>query len=240
MATVAAHYREVLAPAYLWMAGGIEAATANGAADLADVLPRAGLAVDLGAGFGMHSIPLARAGFEVIAVDTSELLLGQLTAHGPGLHIRPVVGDLMDFPRHMPAGCKADLILCMGDTLTHLPDAGAVGELSRRVARHLVKGGRFVATFRDFTRLPVGAGRFIPVRGDADRILTCFLEDAGGTVTVHDILHQRVGAGWEMKVGSYSKLKLDADRVGLEFEKAGLAVSLTAGPRGMIRLVADA
>ena len=71
MATVTEHYAAHLAPIYLWMAGGMEAALTAGSTDLAAVLPGAGLAVDLGAGFGMHSIPLARGGYQVVAVDSS-------------------------------------------------------------------------------------------------------------------------------------------------------------------------
>ena len=62
MATVAAHYESHLAPVYLWMAGGIDLALSTGDADIADVACPGGVAVDLGAGFGMHAIPLARRG----------------------------------------------------------------------------------------------------------------------------------------------------------------------------------
>src|SRR5690606_8412084 len=103
--------------------GGVEAATAAGAADLGDCLEKPGLAVDLGAGFGMHTLPLAKAGHEVIAVDTSDLLLEELATRAQGLRVRAVVGDLMSFPQHLPTGRRADLILCMGDTLTHLREA---------------------------------------------------------------------------------------------------------------------
>lgn len=74
LATVAEHYANLLAPVYVWMAGGLEAALAQGEIDVA---PFAGpavtgrLAVDLGAGFGMHAVPLARRGYSVIAVDAS-------------------------------------------------------------------------------------------------------------------------------------------------------------------------
>ena len=55
MATVQAHYANHLVPIYLWMVGGMEAALNAGTADLASWLPGRGVAVDLGAGFGMHS-----------------------------------------------------------------------------------------------------------------------------------------------------------------------------------------
>ena len=61
MASAVSHYENLLAPIYLWMAGGLDAALAAGAADVAELAGAPGYAIDLGAGFGMHSIPLARA-----------------------------------------------------------------------------------------------------------------------------------------------------------------------------------
>jgi 2-polyprenyl-3-methyl-5-hydroxy-6-metoxy-1,4-benzoquinol methylase len=66
------HYARLLAPVYLWMAGGLDHALKQGEADVRPFIPGRGLAVDLGAGFGMHAIPLARAGWEVLAIDTSQ------------------------------------------------------------------------------------------------------------------------------------------------------------------------
>lgn len=62
MTTVREHYSSHLAPVYLWMAGGASVALSAGETDIRDLRGPPGLAVDLGAGFGMHSIPLARAG----------------------------------------------------------------------------------------------------------------------------------------------------------------------------------
>src|SRR6202021_2787730 len=117
MATVKAHYANHLAPIYLWMAGGMEAALQAGAADLAAWLPGTGVAVDLGAGFGMHTIALARAGYQVVAIDSSAALLQLLQEHSQGLPIRTVEADLLDFRNLLTD--PADLIVCMGDTLTH-------------------------------------------------------------------------------------------------------------------------
>ena len=177
MSSVAAHYETLLAPVYLWMVGGLDHALALGASDLAEIAGRGGLAVDLGAGFGMHTIPLARAGYRVLAIDSSPYLLERLRTFSRGLDVQAVVADLLRFPELLPANQHADLVLCMGDTLTHLPDDAAVADLGRRVARSLAPGGRFVATFRDYTTLPAGNARFIPVRSDANRIHACFLEE---------------------------------------------------------------
>ena len=239
MASVEAHYQDLLAGVYPWMVGGLEAAIAQGAADLAGLRPRSGLAVDLGAGFGAHTLPLSQAGFEVIAIDSSAALLGQLRAQVGSAPVQVVLGDLLQFPNHLPEGRKADLILCMGDTLTHLPSEAAVTELLSRVSRSLNAGGQFVATFRDLSRVPEGDGRFIPVRSDADHILTCFLEDAGNRVVVHDLLHRRAGGQWTLQVSSYHKLKLSAEVLKRELARVGLQASVQTGARGMIRVVAE-
>jgi hypothetical protein len=96
-----------------------------------------------------------------------------------------------------------------------------------------------VATFRDYVSTPLqGVGRFILVRGDAERILTCFLEYADTTVTVHDLLHQREGGSWRLRVSSYSKLRLSPQWVVERLSSLGLSALLDAAPGGMIRITA--
>lgn len=93
MATVADHYETHLAPVYLWMAGGFDAAVSRGEAEIEAVRPNLAsgtTAVDLGAGFGMHTIPLARRGCSVVAVDTSSILLDELRVHAEALPVRAV------------------------------------------------------------------------------------------------------------------------------------------------------
>lgn len=236
MATAQQHYEQLLAPVYVWMAGGVESALAAGAHDVASLVPGNGLAIDLGAGFGVHAIPLARAGYDVLALDTSRELLEVLRAHGTGLSIRVVEADLLDFTQH--ASEAAALIVCMGDTLTHLVALEDVERLVHDVAASLQPGGKFVATFRDYTKPATGDARFIPVRSDADRIHTCFLEEHSDHMLVHDILHEREGAAWRMKVSSYPKLKLSPQAVAETLRHAGLEPTLAPDARGMVRIIA--
>lgn len=244
MSTTAAHYEThyetLLAPVYAWMAGGAEAAFALGQADLAAHVEPRGLAVDLGAGFGMHSVPLGRVGWRVRAVDSSAPLLGELATAAAGLAVTTHQADLLAFAEHLARDERPNLVLCMGDTLTHLGDEAEVVTLAGAVAAALAPGGRFLATFRDHTRLPQGDARFIPVRADEQRILTCFLEAQGDRVRVHDLLHERTGAGWSTSVSSYLKLRLAPEAVRATFEAAGLRARLEPGVRGMVRLLAEA
>jgi len=74
-----------------------------------DLVPR-GLALDLAAGTGRHSLLLARAGFKVVAIDYAEVALRTLQsiARAEGLSIWPLAADLSDFP--LPPG-RFDAIL---------------------------------------------------------------------------------------------------------------------------------
>ena len=238
MTTVQKHYEHLLAPIYVWMAGGIESALAAGAQDVAPVVPGEGLAIDLGAGFGMHAIPLARAGYEVVALDTSAELLDVLRANGTELPIRAIEADLRDFRRHVTG--SASLIVCLGDTLTHLESRADVERLAHDIAASLRPDGRFVASFRDYTRPAVGDARFILVRADTDRIHTCFLEEHPDHMLVHDVLHERDGASWRMQVGNYPKLRLAPQAVADALGAAGLEPEVAPGPRGMVQIIARA
>ena len=82
MNTAKDHYDRQLASIYSWMAGTEEAAIERNHQLFRqleiDSTPR-GLAIDLGAGAGFQSIPLAELGFSVVAVDFCAALLSQLS-----------------------------------------------------------------------------------------------------------------------------------------------------------------
>jgi hypothetical protein len=122
--------------------------------------------------------------------------------------------------------------------LTHLPDGASALKLFALAAESLRPGGTFIATFRDYTSASIGTGRFIPVKSDADRILTCFLEYAGDHVDVHDLLHERNGDRWQLRVSVYRKLRLNPERISASLHDRGFSVRTEPGPSGMIRLTA--
>lgn len=238
MNSVADHYAQLLAPLYAWISGSAEAAIDAGKTEL-DVLnltlPAGSLVVDLGAGFGMHAIPLARGGVRVLAVDSSTELLKDLDRLANGLAVETVADDLLSFRTHLKE--KAAAVLCMGDTLTHLPEHTHVDFLVQEAHEALAPGGHFVLSFRDYSEPLEGDARFIPVRSDERRILTCFLEYEEDTVVVHDILHERGGDAWDTRVSSYRKLRLAPDRVIASLETAGFETRREKGPRGMVQVI---
>lgn len=238
MATAQAHYKTLLGPVYSWMLGDLGAAFARAAAEIEDLhLPAArGVAVDLGAGLGMHASALAGRGFDVVAVDTCQALLDELQTLGSAA-IAIHCGDLREFRRFVSGQVK--VIVCMGDTLTHLPALSTVESLLAEVAASLTAGGVFAATFRDYaTHALQGERRFILVRADADRIMTCFLEYEEHHVTVYDLLHEKEGGKWRQTVSSYPKLKLAPDWVMSQLSGLGFGVKRDTTPSGMVRIVA--
>ena len=239
MATVQEHYERHLGAVYTWMGGDLQATIERNRAELHALgldAPNLGTALDLGAGPGGYTIPLAQAGYITLAFEMCTPLVQELRSHAAGLPIRVIQDDLRAFRQYAE---HATIILCMGDTLTHLPSPEAVGRLLRDVARTLDSPGVFYATFRDYYTTELqGTARFLAVRSDEQRILTCFLEYAADHVQVYDLLQERQETGWHMSVSDYPKLRLDPAWVYSELAAQGLRVQQDRTDSGMIRVIA--
>jgi SAM-dependent methyltransferase len=232
MATVSEHYERLLSKHYTWMFGtSFDERVNEQKSILSRTLepvtnkPEHALAVDLGCGPGFQAVALAQLGFSpVIAIDTSAELLDELRSRVANLPIQIEKADVRDLPAMVPAG-QATVIVCMGDTLTHLPGKSDVRALFRAVFDTLHPGGMFVITYRDLTTELHGTDRFIPVRSDDTTIMTCFLEfENAESVVVYDLVHTRHGAAWSLNKSSYRKLRLGIDWLCKELGDAGFTV----------------
>ena len=239
MASVKKHYDNLLASCYSWMCGGSDLKLKNNRAFFQEnnIRPaHSADAVDLGAGSGFQAIPLAEAGFNVTAVDVSCDLLAELNKTAGKLPIRTIQDDLLNFAKHSPA--NIEIIVCMGDTLTHLNTLAEVGELIHRAYRALEKEGLLILGFRDLTAELTRLDRFIPVRSDSNRIFTCFLEYEKTHVKVHDILYVKTGDHWKLKKSFFRKLRISAQWTQECLLKSGFKVEKNDIENGMIAIIA--
>ncbi|MCF1600290.1 class I SAM-dependent methyltransferase [Streptomyces muensis] len=257
------HYDRFLAEHYTWMLGGdLDALAAVQGAALAGwgvtpgaaIGPAAGaLAVDLGCGPGQASLALAGLGFDsVLAVDLSRPLLDEITAHATQAPaVRAVRADVRTALRELVRPGSAQAVVCLGDTLTHLPTRGDVAALFADVAAALAPEGTAVFAYRDLTVPLTGTDRFLPVRAAEDRIMTCFLEYPADyddyTVLVHDLIHTRnadaradhtaADSDWTLTARSYRKLRLSHAWVLEQLRTAGLRVRHEESGAGGMRTV---
>jgi len=244
MSNVDQHYEQLLADHYTWMFGiPFEQKVAEQKALLTKIvgtLPearRSGAAIDLGSGPGFQSVALAELGYSpVIAIDSSHKLLSELQSRKGGHAIETKEADITRLdPVSLPS--NASIVVCMGDTLTHLPAKPAVQKLFLDVFQSLGPGGVFVLTYRDLTGELTGVDRFLPIRADDTRIMTCFLEyTSGDAVTVHDLVHVRDRGQWTLNKSSYQKLRLASAWVVNALREAGFTRTWEA-PAGRLSMV---
>ena len=210
MVTVIEHYENHLAKYYSWMSGGLTKKLEENRKFFKDhnLRPRSsGVALDLGSGPGFQSIPLAELGYQVIAIDLSHQLLAELKENAKELPIEIINDDILNFSIHSPE--TVELVVCMGDTLTHLNTHQNISRLIKRVYSALEIDGQVILTFRDFTSGLKGLDRFIPVCNDANTIFTCFLEYEKDYVKVHDIIYEKKNHNqWELKKSVFNKIRI--------------------------------
>ncbi len=237
--TVKEHYDHHLGDIYSWMSGDFETRQQEFRNFLQNngIYPQSSqTAIDLGSGHGIQSVALARSGYQVIAVDFNEQLLKELATNSSGLPVRIVDGDILNLQAF--ANETPELILCWGDTLTHLRDIEAIRQFIADCSSILVPGGYLLLSFRDYSMPLSGDSRFIPVKSDESRILTCCLDYGKTHVSVTDILHFKTKHGWQQKVSSYQKVRISPAEIESFLLQDGLAVTFQDMQPGMTRFIA--
>jgi ubiquinone/menaquinone biosynthesis C-methylase UbiE len=234
------HYDKHLGNFYAWMSGHYR----QGVKDFTGFLEEhrlkpagTGIAVDLGAGHGIQSVALAKKGFTVEAIDFNDQLLKLLRKRADRYDIHVVKDDLRNFASY--CSNKPELIVCWGDTITHLDDWKSITDLLLECLRVLAPKGRLVLGFRDYSTPLHDTNRFIPVKSDNKRILTCFIEYFESKVRVTDIFHQRKGGEWTQTISAYEKVRINPQQLLNFLRKHGMKIVFEQINRGLVQVIAE-
>jgi SAM-dependent methyltransferase len=236
--TVKEHYDNHLAEFYSWMIGDFDKGKDffKDFCNNHDIKPnKTGLAIDLGAGNGIQSIALGEIGFKVKAVDFNDKLLSELKIKSNGLPIELIKDDIRNVKTL--SNSLVDLIICCGDTISHLETFDQLYKLMQDCFDLLDVNGYLLLTFRDYSIALNDTQRFIPVKSDENRILTCVIDYTDDKIKVTDLLHQKNNGTWIQKISSYDKLRIRTDYVISKAEKAGFSIVVNENKNRMIHLV---
>lgn len=212
--TVKEHYDNHLGNFYSWFTGDFEKNMESFKAFCIDneIKPiHSEFAIDLGAGNGIQSIALAELGFKVKALDFNSQLLTELKSKIGNYPVEAINEDIRDVSKcSLP---NPGLIVCCGDTLPHLDSFDEIQKLIKDCFLILKSKGKIILTFRDYSSELKDTNRFIPVKSDSTRILTCLLEYFKDKIRVTDLLYEYKNGKWVQKISSYYKTRVTKDLV---------------------------
>ncbi len=236
--TAKEHYKIHLSNFYSWMIGDFEELK-NSFADFCKtqgIVPReTKCAIDLGVGNGIQSFALAELGFKVKAIDFDKKLLSELMSRQTTEQIEIIEDDIRNLNQFK--NDSPEIITCCGDTISHLESFQELEQLFTDAYDCLSGKGKIIISFRDYSLELFDTERFIPVKSDETKILTCIIEYLDKKIKVTDLLYEKQDSEWVQKVSSYFKLRLTYPIVHSQLELTGFKIISNSVTNGMHYLV---
>jgi len=237
--TVKEHYDNHLGHFYSWMAGDFSSKVTEFQQFLIEqkLLPQSSkIAIDLGAGHGIQTAALAKSGYSVKAIDFSSRLLDELTGNTEGLNVETFNTDIRGVDKF--SVFNPELIVCCGDTIAHLDSELEIAQFIAAISKVLINGGKLLISFRDYSIELTGNNRFIPVKSDGNRILTCIVDYRPEYVVVTDLLYEKNGNSWEQKLSTYRKVRVTSDKIVKIIKQTNMKIQFNKAVSGMITIIA--
>jgi len=202
------------------------------------------IALDLGCGNGFQSIPLSIIGFEVFSVDSDGKLLDEFkhklyetNSLGNKLksEIHLISDDIFDYLDK--AEIFPELVVCMGDTVSHFESENRVLKMIEKSHDILKPGGKLVLSFRDYTDDIEDKERFIFLGGGKEIFFECFVEkeENGTRLKTYDIFHKwdEKCERWVSSISHYYKTILNSESIDTFAVNLGMEIDKSEKNRGM-------
>jgi ubiquinone/menaquinone biosynthesis C-methylase UbiE len=237
--TVKEHYDNYLGNIYSWSVGDFDKKKEEFKQFLIDngIKPlRNKFAIDLGAGHGIQSVSLAELGFQVLAVDFNQQLIDELKVNTENLTIDIIKDDIRNIAQF--ATGAPELITCCSDTLLHLDNKDQIKVLISDISNSLCAKGKLILSFRDYSYALKDTKRFIPVKSDETKILTCILDFEDEFVNVTDLLYEKINGVWMQKVSSYKKVRMVPSEILKLLEINNFKIEFNNSFNGMTTIIA--
>ena len=146
-------------------------------AGVLDLLPARNV-IDMGCGTGVHAVALAQLGVEVTGVDVSARMLDRARAHA-GRHATvdsaPIHFRQGDFLTPLPTE-SADLLLCFGNSLPHLPAPADLAGVFAHWRRLLIPDGRILVQLLNYRNVLRRRERIVNIRREDDTTIVRFYD----------------------------------------------------------------
>jgi glycine/sarcosine N-methyltransferase len=184
----------------------------------------AGSVLDVGCGTGEHLSWFSARGLRAYGLEPDARMFQQLERRRwPGAAPTLVQAGVESLPGAL--GANVDLVLCLGNTLSHLPDSHAVQRAVRCMAQVLEPGGRLVVQCVNFDRILAEGRAAFPViertRPDGGRISFFREYDLGGLPERVVFRTRLVTPGGEQR-SAWPLVPIRRDELALCFSRAGL------------------
>ena len=130
--------------------------------------------VDMGCGTGVHAVALAQLGVDVTGIDVSEGMLEKARAHAAaaGVTVEFLPGDFLSAIPRPPA----DLILCLGNSIPHLPSQDALSAVLAHWGAMRAPRGSVLVQLLNYRRVLDAGERIVNIRRDGDATIIRFYD----------------------------------------------------------------
>jgi SAM-dependent methyltransferase len=208
------HYDDLLAEYYSRAFGGKEACylKADKILDDFDIIKteKRSIAFDLGSGSGFYSIPLARKGYNVYAIDLSKKLLSEIDTVNY-YNIEVINDDILNLDKYSKS--TVEIVTCMTDVISHLNSYTEIEILFKKIANNLCDDGIFLFSYRDQTKAKENEERIIPFFSDDTLLMTTFIDVFDDRLRVFDLLYVKMDYKWINKKSMYWRLRMYAKKI---------------------------